>query len=67
VLVDEIIAAIEAARDKVIADEIKAMVKMGLPRNMARQSVAARFHLKVEDEESPNGTSDFEGHWRDLG
>ena len=64
-LVDDIIAAIEAARDKVMADEVKAMVKLGLPRNMARQTIAAKFHVKVEDEES--GGADFDnGHWQNL-
>ena len=62
-LVDDIIAAIEAARDKVMADETRAMIKLGLPRRMAEQTVAARFHLKVEDEEG-SGSSEFDnGQW----
>ncbi len=65
VLVDDIIAAIEAARDKVMADEIKALVKLGLPRNMARQTVATRFHIKVDEEEG--GGADFENRqWQDI-
>lgn len=65
-LVDDIIAAIEAARDKVMADETRAMIKLGLPRRMAEQTVAARFHLKVEDEEG-SGSSEFDnGQWRDI-
>jgi hypothetical protein len=66
VLVDDIIAAIEAARDKVMADETRAMIKLGLPRRMAEQTVAARFHLKVEDEEG-SGSSEFDnGQWHDI-
>ncbi|MDQ6747743.1 MAG: hypothetical protein M3010_06540 [Candidatus Dormibacteraeota bacterium] len=65
-LVDDIIAAIEAARDKVMADETRAMIKLGLPRRMAEQTVAARFHMKVEDEES-SGSSEFDnGQWHDI-
>ena len=65
-LVDDIIAAIEAARDKVMADETRAMIKLGLPRRMAEQTVAARFHLKVDDEEG-GGSSEFENtQWQDI-
>jgi len=66
VLVDDIIAAIEAARDKIMGEEVKSMVKLGLPRNMARQTVAARFHLKVEEDEAAAGEFS-NGHWNDLG
>jgi hypothetical protein len=66
VLVDDIIAAVEAARDKVMADETRAMIKLGLPRRMAEQTVAARFHLKVDDEEGA-GSSEFDnGQWHDI-
>jgi IS4 transposase len=66
VLVDDIIAAVEAARDKVMADETRAMIKLGLPRRMAEQTVAARFHLKVDDEEG-GGSSEFDnGQWHDI-
>ncbi|HEY8739910.1 MAG TPA: hypothetical protein VIN56_04905 [Candidatus Dormibacteraeota bacterium] len=65
-LVDDIIAAIEAARDKVMADETRAMIKLGLPRRMAEQTVAARFHMKVDEEES-SGSSEFDnGQWHDI-
>jgi hypothetical protein len=51
--VDEVIAAIEAARDKVMSDETKALVKLGIPRAMAYQMIATRFHQKpVNNEES---------------
>jgi hypothetical protein len=65
VLVDDIIAAIEAARDKVMADEVRALVKLGLPRNMAQQTVAVRFHVKADEEES-SGSQEFDNHWHDL-
>ena len=65
-LVDDIIAAIEAAREKVMADEVRALIKLGLPRNMAQQNVAARFHLKVDEEEG-SGSGGFEnGQWHDI-
>ena len=65
-LVDDIIAAIEAARDKVMADETRAMIKLGLPRRMAEQTVAARFHLKADDDEG-SGSSEFDnGQWHDI-
>ena len=62
-LVDDIVAAIEAARDKVMAEEVRALTKLGLPRNMAQQTVAARFHVKGDDDEG-SGSQEFEnGHW----
>jgi hypothetical protein len=66
VLVDDIIAAIEAAREKVMADEVRALIKLGLPRNMAQQNVAARFHLKVDDEEGSASTGFENGQWHDI-
>ena len=45
--IDDVIAAIESARDKVMADEVKALTKLGIPRAMAYQMVAARFHQNV--------------------
>ncbi len=45
--IDDVIAAIEGARDKVMADEVKALTKLGIPRAMAYQMVAARFHQNV--------------------
>ncbi|HEV3234172.1 MAG: hypothetical protein WAT58_13070 [Candidatus Dormiibacterota bacterium] len=65
-LVDDVLGAIEAARDKVMADEVRALTKLGLPRNMAQQTVAARFHVKTDDEEG-GGNQEFEnGHWNDV-
>lgn len=65
-LVDDIIAAIEAARDKVMADEVRALIKLGLPRNMAQQNVAARFHIKVDEEEGGGSTGFENGQWHDI-
>ena len=65
-LVDDIIAAIEAARDKVMADETRALVKLGLPRRMAEQTVANRFHMKVDEEEG-SGAAEFDNNqWQDI-
>jgi IS4 transposase len=66
VLVDDIISAIEAARDKVMADETRAMIKLGLPRRMAEQTVAARFHVKADDEEGSGSTEFDSGQWHDI-
>jgi hypothetical protein len=49
-----------------MADEVRALTKLGLPRNMAQQNVATRFHLKAEEEEG-GGSSEFgNGHWHDI-
>ncbi|MHB8507268.1 MAG: hypothetical protein ACYDGR_01295 [Candidatus Dormibacteria bacterium] len=65
VVVDDIIASIEAARDKVMVDEVRALVKLGLPRNMAQQTVNQRFHIKADEEEG--GNTDFEpSAWQDI-
>ena len=49
--VDEIVAAIEAARDKVMADEVKSLTKLGIPKSMAYQMIASRFRQKVGGQE----------------
>ena len=49
--VDEIVAAIEAARDKVMADEVKSLVKLGLPKNVAYKMVAERYRQRTEESE----------------
>jgi hypothetical protein len=68
VLVDDIVAAIEAARDKVMTEEVRALTKLGMPRNMAQQTVAARFHLKAEGDEEGSTSPEFEnnGQWGDI-
>jgi len=63
--IDDVIAAIEAARDKVMADEVKGLVKLGIPRAMAYQMVAARFHQNVVTD-TETGTPEFDGStWSD--
>jgi hypothetical protein len=63
--IDDVIAAIEAARDKVMADEVKGLTKLGIPRAMAYQMVAARFHQNVVTD-GDSGTPEFENsHWND--
>ncbi len=64
-LVDDIVAAIEAARDKVMVEEVRALTKLGLPRNMAQQTVNARFHVKGDDEEGSGGQEFENGRWND--
>jgi hypothetical protein len=63
--IDDVIAAIEAARDKVMADEVKGLTKLGIPRAMAYQMVAARFHQNVVTD-GDSGSPEFENsHWND--
>lgn len=49
-----------------MADEVRALIKLGLPRNMAQQNVAARFHLKVDEEEGGTSTGFENGQWHDI-
>jgi len=55
VAIDDVLVAIETARDKVMADEVRSLVKFGVPRALAHQMVAARYQQKVagEDGEAP--------------
>ncbi len=55
VSVDDLITAVETARDKVMADEIKSLVKLGLPKNVANKMVADRYRQSEGEEE---GTSE---------
>jgi hypothetical protein len=48
---EEVLASIEAARDKVMADEIKSLTKLGIPKAMAYQMIASRFHQKPPGQE----------------
>lgn len=63
--IDEVIAAIEAARDKVMADEVKGLTKLGIPRAMAYQMVAARFHQTVVTDGEGGGPEFENSHWTD--
>ena len=51
VSVDDVISAVEAARDKVMADEVKSLVKLGLPKAVASKMVSERYRQKPEGEE----------------
>lgn len=64
VTIDDVVAAIETARDKVMADEVKSLVKLGLPRSVALKMVAERYRQRAEGEE---GESESSGaSWPDL-
>ena len=62
--IDDVITAIETARDKVMADEVKSLVKLGLPKNVAYKMVAERYRQRgVEDE---SGEGDSGSPWPDM-
>ena len=65
---EEVLAAIEAARDKVMADEIKSLTKMGIPKAMAYQMIASRYHQKApgQEEAEPDPFESAPG-WDDIG
>jgi hypothetical protein len=50
--IEEVIAAIETARDKVMSDEVKSLVKLGLPKNVAHRMVAERYRQATDEDES---------------
>ena len=58
--IEEVLAAIEAARDKVMADEVKSLTKLGIPKAMAYQMISSRFHQKVGNQEEAE-PDPFEG------
>ena len=67
--IEEVLAAIEAARDKVMADEVKSLTKLGIPKAMAYQMIASRFHQKVGGQEEAE-PDPFEGpatSWEEIG
>src|ERR1700736_6706578 len=63
--IDDVIADIEAAGDKVMGDEVKALTKLGIPRAMAYQMVAARFHQNVVTDGEGGGPEFENSHWND--
>ena len=68
--VDEILAAIEAARDKVMADEVKSLTKLGIPKTMAYQMIASRFQQKsagAEDAEPDPFEAGPPASWEEIG
>lgn len=62
---DDLITAVETARDKVMSDEVKSLVKFGIPKAMAQQMVAARFQQRVGGEEGEGGESEPTA-WPDM-
>src|SRR2546428_4981945 len=67
--IEEVLAAIETARDKVMADEVKSLTKLGIPKAMAYQMIASRFHQKVGSQEEAE-PDPFEGNattsWEEI-
>jgi hypothetical protein len=61
--IDDVIAAIETARDKVMADEVKSLVKLGLPKNVAYKMVAERYRQRGSEDENTEGES---SPWVDI-
>ena len=66
--VEEVLVAIEAARDKVMADEIKSLTKLGIPKAMAYQMIASRFHQKVggHEEAEPDPFESTTSSWEEI-
>ena len=66
---EEVLAAIEAARDKVMADEVKSLTKLGIPKAMAYQMIASRFHQKIggHEEAEPDPFESTSGSsWEEI-
>jgi hypothetical protein len=62
--VDDVISAIETARDKVMSDEVKSLVKLGLPKTVAYEMVTARYRQRAEGEEGE--ASETATRWADM-
>ncbi|MDQ2961397.1 MAG: hypothetical protein M3R48_10180 [Candidatus Dormibacteraeota bacterium] len=63
VSIEDVVAAIETARDKVMSDETKSLVKLGLPKNVANKMVADRYRQRTEGEE---GEGEATQAWPDM-
>ena len=61
--IDDVVAAIETARDKVMSDEVKSLVKLGLPKTVANKMVADRYRQRTEGEE---GEGEATQAWPDM-
>jgi len=51
-----------------MADEVKSLTKLGIPKAMAYQMIASRFHQKVGNQEEAE-PDPFEGHatsWEEI-
>ena len=64
--IEEVLAAVEAARDKVMADEVKQLIKLGLPKNVALKMVAERYRQRGEGDEGEQGEGG-QSPWPDMG
>ena len=51
VSIEDLVASIETARDKVMADEVKSLVKLGLPKTVAYKMVADRYRQRAEGDD----------------
>jgi|GEM_PF-4640672 hypothetical protein len=69
VSLEEVLSAIEMAKEKVIADEVHSMTKMGVPKAMAYEMVVARFGQKVSSSELDSYEDAFDtgvADWSEL-
>src|SRR5216683_2978542 len=59
-----------ASIEEVLADEVKSLTKLGIPKAMAYQMIASRFHQKVGNQEEAE-PDPFEGNatssWEEIG
>lgn len=65
--VDEVLTALETARDRVMADEVKSLTKLGIPKTMAVQIVASRFRQRTGHEDEPDPFEATGSSWPELG
>ena len=64
VSIDDVLTAVETARDKVMADEVKQLIKLGLPKNVALKMVAERYRQRGEGDDGGEGE---QSPWPDMG
>lgn len=65
--VEEVLTALESARDRVMAEEVKSLTKLGIPKTMAVQIVASRFRQRTGHEEEPDPFEANGSTWPELG
>src|ERR1700733_10449916 len=63
VSIKDLVASIETARDKVMADEDKSLVKLGLPKTVAYKMVADRYRQRAEGDD---GEAASASPWPDM-
>ena len=63
VSIEDLVASIETARDKVMADEVKSLVKLGLTKTLAYKMVADRYRQRAEGDD---GEADSASPWPDM-